>query len=142
MYYLTAKAAFDSAHFLLNHKGKCANIHGHRWTVVAKIKGESLIESGEAKGMILDFADFKKALRALAEELDHQFLVEKDSLKPSTIEALAGENFSLITLDFRPTAENMAKYFYEKLKAEHLPIHLVEVYETPDNCAIYEGETS
>lgn len=138
MYYLTAKADFDSAHFLLGHKGKCSNLHGHRWTIVAKIAGESLIETGEATGMILDFADFKKILRRLADDLDHKLIVEQDSLKPATLTALASEDFAIVTVDFRPTAENFAKYFYDKLKEHHLPIYEVSLYETPDNCAIYK----
>lgn len=140
MYYLTAKADFDSAHFLLGHKGKCSNMHGHRWTIVAKIAGKDLIENGEAGGMLVDFAEFKKILRAIAEDYDHKLIIQKDSLKEETMQALRNENFSMIILDFRPTAENLAKHFYDKLKEKKLPIYDVCVYETPDNCAIYTGE--
>ena len=31
MFILKAEGEFDSAHFLSGYKGKCANIHGHRW---------------------------------------------------------------------------------------------------------------
>mgnify|MGYP000320293802 CR=1 FL=1 len=41
MYYLQTKASFDAAHFLWKYEGKCRNIHGHRWNVVAKIKVRS-----------------------------------------------------------------------------------------------------
>lgn len=137
MYYLTAKAEFDSAHFLHGHQGKCSNIHGHRWTIVAKIKKDALITSGPSKGMILDFSDFKKALRSLADDFDHAFLIEENTLKPSTFLALEEEGFRLIILPFRPTAEHMADYFYHRLQEAHLPMDEVAVYETPDNCAIY-----
>ena len=40
MYLLETEAAFDAAHFLSNYNGKCKNIHGHRWRVIATIKGE------------------------------------------------------------------------------------------------------
>lgn len=137
MYFLTAKADFDSAHFLLGHKGKCSNIHGHRWTIVAKINKADLISGGEADGMILDFSDFKKSLRKLADDFDHKLIIEKNSLKQSTIDALFSENFSIITLDFRPTAENLAKFFFDMLKNDGLPMYELTIFETPDNCAIY-----
>lgn len=140
MYYLTAKAEFDSAHFLLGHKGKCSNIHGHRWKIIAKIASDCLIEGGEADGMIVDFADFKRILRALADEFDHKFIIEKGSLKQETVLALQEENFSILTLNFRPTAENLAKYFFDNIKENGLPIKSLEMYETPDNCAIYEED--
>ncbi|MBR6580096.1 MAG: 6-carboxytetrahydropterin synthase QueD [Ruminococcus sp.] len=138
MYKLTASAAFDSAHFLSGYNGKCANIHGHRWTVEVTINGEKLQESGEKRGMLIDFGDLKRAVRDLAESFDHTLIYERDSLKASTLDALKGENFSLTEVSFRPTAENFAKHFYELLAFHGLPVCTVTVYETPDNCATYE----
>lgn len=138
MYKLTASAAFDSAHFLSGYNGKCANIHGHHWTVEVTICGDSLQDSGEKRGMLIDFGDLKKAVRDLADSFDHTFIFEKYSLKASTLEALKGENFSLTEVSFRPTAENFAKHFYELLSFQGLPVCSVTVYETPDNCATYE----
>ena len=48
---------------------------------------------------------------------------------------LAG--YKIIELDFRPTAENMAKYFYEKIKILGYNMRTVTVYETPANSATY-----
>ena len=47
MYYLQTKASFDAAHFLWKYEGKCRNIHGHRWNVVAKIKSQELEQAGQ-----------------------------------------------------------------------------------------------
>ena len=137
MYSLKTSAAFDSAHFLAGYKGKCANIHGHRWVIEALVAQEELIESGEKRGMILDFSDLKKAVRAIAESFDHMLIIEAGSLKPTTIAALEDEGFRLREVSFRPTAENFAKYFYGLLKSD-LPVKSVTVFETPDNCAVYE----
>ncbi len=137
MYLLKTKAAFDSAHFLSGYNGKCSNIHGHRWTVEACVCSEKLIDKGEKRGMVIDFGDLKRELRALADSFDHTLLYEKGSLKASTIEALQSENFSLTELSYRPTAENLAHDFFEKLGAQGLPVKSVTVYETPDNCAVY-----
>jgi 6-pyruvoyltetrahydropterin/6-carboxytetrahydropterin synthase len=138
MYGLKTSASFDSAHFLKGYNGKCANIHGHRWTIEAEVRSSSLIEEGEKRGMIIDFGDIKKAVRTLADSLDHTLIYEVDSLKEKTLEALRGEGFKLTEVPFRPTAENFAEYFFNKLKGEGLPVSRVTVYETPDNCAFYE----
>lgn len=140
MYYLTAEASFDSAHFLSGHGGKCANLHGHRWRVIAKIAGEHLQTQGEQEGMLIDFADFKKAVHDLADTLDHTLLIEKGSLQLETMDAMETEGFSIVSLPFRPTAEHMAKYLFDSMKKEGFSICSMTVYETPDNCAIYEED--
>ena len=134
MYIVNTEAAFDSAHFLSRYNGKCKNIHGHRWRVVIEIAGDSLDD-----GMVVDFTDIKAALKALADNLDHSLIIEKDTLKPQTFECLSDEGFRIITIDFRPTAENFAKYFYDEIKNKGYNIRAAEVYETPNNCARYEA---
>lgn len=138
MYYLKTEQSFDAAHFLKDYDGKCRNIHGHRWKVVATVKKEKLEEQGQTRGMILDFSDLKAALRSLCDELDHALICETASLKEKTMEALQEEAFKIVETEFRPTAENFAAYFYRRLKAMHLPVCRVEVYETETNAAAYE----
>lgn len=139
MYYIKVSSSFDSAHFLRGYNGKCANIHGHHWVVEAKVKGVKLQKTGEKKGMLVDFCDLKEALKKLTDNFDHALLYEKYTLKPETIKALESENFRLLELDFSPTAENLAHYFYQLLAFyEEFKIKSVTVYETPENCAIYE----
>lgn len=140
MYYLKTSASFDSAHFLSGYKGKCANIHGHRWTVEVRIKGSELQTSGEKSGMLIDFGDLKKAVRDLADAFDHALIYEKDTLRSATLQALTEEEFRLIEVPFRPTAENFSRHFYELLSSEIPGISSVTVYETPENCAVYEVE--
>lgn len=141
MYTLKAKASFDAAHFLQGHGGKCKNLHGHRWEVLAEVSGADLEAEGKSRGMLIDFADFKKALRNLAEEFDHMTIIEEGSMRESTLLALKEEGFTIISLPFRPTAEHLAKYFYDKMLAMGMPMKAMTIYETPDNCASYEGET-
>ncbi|MCR4923356.1 MAG: 6-carboxytetrahydropterin synthase [Lachnospiraceae bacterium] len=138
MYYIRSENSFDSAHFLKGYEGKCSNIHGHRWRVVAELFDEKLKEDGQTRGMVIDFSDIKEALKGMCDELDHCLIYEKASLKPKTIEALNEENFRLFELPFRPTAENFAAYFFRELKAKGFNMHRVEVYETPGNVAVYE----
>lgn len=138
MYYLKTSASFDSAHFLAGYEGKCSNIHGHRWTVEVKISGEKLINSGTKRGMLIDFSDLKKAVRDIADSFDHALIYEEGSLRPATVNALRDEYFKLIPVDFRPTAEHFARKFFEVLAQKGHEVKSVTVYETPDNCAVYE----
>ncbi len=138
MYILKTSAAFDSAHFLAGYNGKCANLHGHHWVMEVEAGQDALQESGEKRGMVIDFSDLKKAVRALADAYDHALIYERGSLKPATCAALADEHFRMIEVPYRPTAENFAKAFYDTLREQGLPVLCVTVYETPDNSARYE----
>ena len=142
MYALKTEYHFDSAHFLTDYYGKCENLHGHQWRVVAYISQDNLCTEGTNKDMVVDFGVFKRAVRAVCDSLDHTFLVEEGSLKPQTIEALESEGFRLTIVPWRTTAENLASYIYRQLEEEHLPVGRVDVYETPSNCAIYAPKQS
>lgn len=140
MYKLKTESSFDAAHFLTDYHGKCENLHGHRWRVVAYLSQDELCKEGTHKDMVIDFGEFKHALRALTEELDHSFIIEEGSLMPETLSCLEKEGFVLTIMPFRTTAENLARYFYGRLEEAGLPVSEIEVYETPNNCAIYCGE--
>lgn len=121
MYGLKTESSFDAAHFLTDYHGKCENLHGHRWRVVAYLEQEELQTQGTHKDMVIDFADFKGALRDLTEAFDHSFVVEEGSLAPNTLACLEREGFSLSVVPFRTTAENFARYFYGKLADAGFP---------------------
>ena len=65
MYGLKTESSFDAAHFLTDYEGKCENLHGHRWRVIAWIEVDELQTDGQEKDMVVDFGDFKRALRSL-----------------------------------------------------------------------------
>ena len=134
MFELKTSASFDSAHFLSGYQGKCANLHGHRWKIEVTVGKETLQEEGNYRDMVIDFGDVKKAVRDLADSYDHALIYEEGTLQRATVEALLAEGFRL----FRPTAEQFSKCFYEKLSSDGLPVRRVAVYETPENCAVYE----
>jgi 6-pyruvoyltetrahydropterin/6-carboxytetrahydropterin synthase len=121
MFVVSVEAHYDSAHFLRNYKGKCERLHGHRYVVQAALATEELDEAGLA----FDFVDVKKALRGLADELDHYNL---NDLPPFR--------------ELEPSAENQAKYFFQELRAR-LPARMAEallyvrVWETPTQWAQY-----
>ena len=65
MYGLKTESSFDASHFLTDYHGKCENLHGHRWREVAYLEVERLQTEGTCKDMVVDFGDFKAALRRL-----------------------------------------------------------------------------
>src|ERR1700754_936460 len=93
MYEVTVESGFSSGHYLRNYKGKCENPHGHNYKVRVTLCGESLDDSG----LLLDFKDLKGILRPVVDYLDHQMI---NDLEPFTV--------------INPSAENLAKYFFDK----------------------------
>lgn len=140
MYYLKTENSFDAAHFLWGYDGKCRNIHGHRWKIIAEIKSNQLNHEGQTRGMVVDFGDLKKNLKSLCDSFDHTLIYEVGSLKTETINAFNNENFNIKEVSFRPTAENFSRYFYTELCNMGYSVHRIKVYETPNNCAIYEED--
>ncbi len=141
MYQLSTEYWFDSAHFLTDYHGKCENLHGHQWRVTVYIASDELADgsadAGTSRGMVVDFGAFKRMVREECDALDHAFLVEEGSLKPTTIEALESEGFSLTILPFRTTAENLAHYLADRLIGRGLPVTRVDCNETPNNRTSY-----
>jgi 6-pyruvoyltetrahydropterin/6-carboxytetrahydropterin synthase len=137
MYTLRTEHSFDAAHFLSGYEGKCANIHGHRWRVIVEIYSERLVEEGQTRGMIVDFGELKSVVKATVDYFDHCMIYERNSLKDSTVSALRDEGFRLVEVEFRPTAESFAEYFYNVFKAKGYSVKQATVYETPNNCACY-----
>jgi 6-pyruvoyltetrahydropterin/6-carboxytetrahydropterin synthase len=135
MFTVTSKAVFDAAHFLAMYAGKCRNIHGHRWEISVSVAG-NCETNGEKRGMVVDFGDLKRDLRSFTEIFDHTLIYERSTLSETLYNALREEGFALSEVPFRPTAENFAKYFYEKLSVLY-NIQSVTVFETPDNSATY-----
>lgn len=137
MFTLKSENSFDAAHFLAGYKGKCGNIHGHRWKVEIEIYSETLSDNLQTRGMIVDFDSLKEDLKSEVDYFDHCLIVEKNTLKEKTREALLEEGIRLVEVDFRSTAENFSKYFYEVMKKKGYNVKCATVYETPTNCASY-----
>lgn len=140
MFILETEQSFDAAHFLQGYRGKCRNLHGHRWRVIARIAAGDLSMEIQTRDMVIDFGDFKDALKQMTDRLDHTLIIEAGSLKPKTLEALREEAFAVTELPFRPTAERFSEYFFRRLKDLAFPVSSVSVYETPTNCATYQED--
>ncbi|QZY55235.1 6-carboxytetrahydropterin synthase QueD [Crassaminicella profunda] len=138
MYLLKAEHSFDSAHFLANYNGKCKNIHGHRWKVEIEVYAENLVECGQLDGMVVDFGDLKRDLREIVDLYDHALIIQKHSMREATLKHLLEDEFKVIEVNFRPTAENFSYDFFKNIEKKGYQVKRVMVYETPTNCAVYE----
>ncbi|MCY6371098.1 6-carboxytetrahydropterin synthase QueD [Clostridium ganghwense] len=138
MYILKAEHSFDSAHFLAGYEGKCGNIHGHRWKVEIEVQSEALVEGGQLDGMVIDFGDLKKDVRAIVDFYDHALIIQQGTMRKETLNCLLGDGFRILEVDFRPTAENFAAFFFNHMKEKGYNVKRATVYETPTNSAAYE----
>ncbi|RUR77039.1 6-carboxy-5,6,7,8-tetrahydropterin synthase [Chlorogloeopsis fritschii PCC 6912] len=110
---------FEAAHYLPNHDGKCARLHGHSWKGVVYVIGTTLIESGTKEGMLIDYSDVKGAIAPLLENyLDHHYLNETTGLEV-------------------PTSERLAKWIYEKLEYTLPGLWGVRIDETCTSTCLY-----
>ncbi|MGO9210911.1 MAG: 6-carboxytetrahydropterin synthase QueD [Terriglobales bacterium] len=123
MFHVTVEDTFAAGHYLRNYRGKCENPHGHNYKVRVTLYGEEL----DRAGLLLDFKDLKDVMRDTVDRLDHQMI---NDLEPFTV--------------LNPSAENLAKYFYdqtqEKLRAAtngRVRVKDVTVWETDTTTATY-----
>lgn len=139
MFILKSEVQFDMAHYLEGYRGKCANIHGHRYKLIAKLASETLHEEGQLRGMVDDFGNFKGALKEVADFFDHKLILEDSEEGRKLAKQLADmpNGFEIQFLPFRTTAEEMSRYIFNHLKNKGLPIDEVELFETPTNSCIY-----
>ena len=130
MFEVRVEADFAAAHFLRDYNGKCENLHGHNYKVLAHVRGEKLNEGG----MLMDFSFLKTALRTVCKELDHTNLNDMQ------------------IFDQNPSAERIAVYIYDRiiqlLKEEELDLtwtegkkdaflFAIDVFETDTSRARY-----
>lgn len=64
---------FSACHFIPGHD-KCGRLHGHAYIIRLVLQGEK----GE-RAMIMDFVTLKRALRDIADDLDHHILLPGNS---------------------------------------------------------------
>jgi len=138
MYILKAEHSFDSAHFLANYEGKCSNIHGHRWRVEIEVQSQSLINGGQLDGMVIDFGDLKKDVKEIVDYYDHALIIQEGTMRKDTLQSLIQDNFKIIEVQFRPTAENFSAFFFNYMEEKGYTVKRATVYETPTNSATYE----
>lgn len=139
--FITRRLEFDAGHRIPDHKSQCRHLHGHRYTIEITLSGSVIDKSGDAaNGMVMDFSQVKDiAMAHVVNAWDHAFLVfAGDTAIVDFLASLPGHK--TVILDRVPTAENLARIAFERLDAvyrdtygNHLQLHQVRLYETP-NC--------
>ena len=121
MFEVSVEETFAAGHALRNYRGKCENVHGHNYRVQVTFSGPEL----DSIGLLVDFVAVKKLMRTVVDRLDHQFL---NDLAPFDVQ--------------NPSAENMAKYFYDEIgggigQSTPVKVRQVRVWETDTTSATY-----
>lgn len=139
MFILKSEIQFDMAHYLSGYEGKCNNLHGHRYRLIAKVCSETLQEEGQLRGMVDDFGNIKKALKKIDELFDHKLVIEDNEEGRAIAEQLnKAKTFDIVFVPYRPTAEEMSRHIFNLLKEMGLNMYEVELFETPTNSCIYK----
>lgn len=158
---ITREIGIDMGHRVTYHGSKCRNLHGHRYTVYATCVGQ-LFASGEQEGMVLDFGFLKEEMmEQIDAPCDHGMCIWwQDPLLPDLIGTLdyallkgvdrtraalvKGKIGKMYIVPFVPTAENLAKHWFELLAPRVIDrtqgqakLKKVLVYETPNCSASY-----
>lgn len=157
---IVRKIEFDAGHRVLRHEGKCAHLHGHRYSALIEIEAPSL----DSIGRVIDFGVVKQIIgRWVDEEWDHNLLLHPDDplfgaieelneLKPikfrpdeadwnAVIFGPYKQPYVMQYADPNPTAENMAHELFKVssnlLCSYSIEVESVTIYETPNCSATY-----
>ena len=121
MFIISAEIAFNAAHQLTFADGSTEAVHNHNWLVTAALRRDETDENG----MVFDFEKLKKMLKKIVAEFDNAKLEDFDCFKKKNT-----------------SAENVAKYIYEKLNARLgliISLEYIEVTESPGCRAKYSA---
>jgi 6-pyruvoyltetrahydropterin/6-carboxytetrahydropterin synthase len=131
MFTITKEVYFCYGHRLMNHGGKCRNLHGHSVKAAISITHENLND----QSMVCDFSDVKDCVENYVNtQLDHNFLLHKDD---PIIPALIQNNERFLVLDEHPTAEVLSKMIFKHLQTNGFHVTEVALWETASACASY-----
>jgi 6-pyruvoyltetrahydropterin/6-carboxytetrahydropterin synthase len=122
MYKITVLSHFSGAHRLRYLHGKCEELHGHNWKVEVSVVSNRL----NKEGVVIDFNILKKKVEKVLRPLDHTYL--------NDLPYFSGRE---------PSSENIAKYIFDRMKAElkghQVNLKEVTAWESETSCATYLG---
>ncbi|SJM96351.1 6-pyruvoyl trahydropterin synthase family protein [Crenothrix polyspora] len=132
MFIITKEVYFCYGHRLMNHAGKCRNLHGHSVKAAISIASEQLNDHA----MVCDFSEIKQCVESYIDEyLDHNFLLHKDD---PIMPVLHANNERFLALDEHPTAEVISKMIYQHIKKSGFNVTQVTLWETASAYACYQ----
>jgi len=115
---VTKSFNFETAHALYGYDGKCKNIHGHSYKLYVTVKGTPIADNSNPKfGMVIDFGDIKKIVKAEVVDLfDHAILLNENSPHKALGEQLIAEGHKVIFTPYQPSCENMLIDMVNRIK--------------------------
>lgn len=117
---ISIQKTFSSAHRLRNYNGQCEAVHGHNWKVEVFVRAKD----PNPLGLAMDFKDLKDITRNILSDLDHKYLNEVPPFDK-----------------INPSSENIARYLYDRLKAEiqepGVSVSKISVWESDNAVASY-----
>lgn len=143
---VTKEIEIDMGHRVPNHKSKCRNLHGHRYKIEVGVDGNVITEKGSSdEGMVIDFGDLKEVMmQTIDAKYDHSFTIYEDDAFRPTFNDFVTQGQKIHFVPFVPTAENLAKHWFEELEYElkdrKIQIEYIRVWETPTSTAYYARE--
>ena len=139
------KLKFAAAHFA-TFEGDCEPLHGHNYAVTIEVAGTLTDDA-----WVIDFSTLKSMGKALCDELDHKFLLQRDSRALQIDEGMSNWKVRFLERGFvfpksdvialpidNTTAERLAEWFAGRLRdglrargASNLTSLVVGVEEAP-----------
>ncbi len=167
-YTATRIIGIDMGHRVMTHGSKCKSLHGHRYQIEATVEADALQTEGVQTGMVMDFGFLKDLMMDTIDRLcDHGMIMSfDDPLLPILYheEPITNEHFlwsidgslpayafmhfeqgryeagKLTVVNFIPTAENLARWWFELLQQKSplgIQMKSIKVWETPNCYSIY-----
>jgi 6-pyruvoyltetrahydropterin/6-carboxytetrahydropterin synthase len=128
---VTKKIEIQSAHRVAATTSRCRFLHGHRYVVKATCSGQ-VAKDGEQVGMVIDFGFLKEVMvQYIHEPCDHGTILDKTDpllhmlVSESGIKGAHGfgdatlfsnDYGNFYAVPFTPTAENLAKHWFDLMK--------------------------
>ncbi len=162
-YSISREIGIDAGHRVSTHGSVCANLHGHRYRILAHVVAIEVQTQGVQAAMVVDFGFLKHLMKTRIDHVcDHGMImyaedpwlpnllssgISLDEIKQKlaaaphvAIDEIPGVQTKLCVVPFVPTAEKLAEWWFGELaedvvKLSHdcARLHAVEVWETP-NC--------
>lgn len=131
------KIEIDAGHRVPTTDSKCKNVHGHRYVIEAVLRTEDVVQEGVEAGMVRDFGIVKATMmRDIHDKFDHKLILWKDDVHArALIDVLGPEGIVLVPTI--PTAENLARVWFDRLARSLPALVAVNVRETPNATATY-----
>lgn len=113
--------SFDSAHFITDHPGACANMHGGRYNLIVTVRDRI----APYTGFVMDYAYLKAVLKKrVVGTLDHAHLNLVDA-----------------ALSWRSSTELLSIYVWQRL-LDYIPsLTEINLYETENSHCTFSGPT-